>query len=119
MTLRERNPGELLPNILLNGDSKVLYNGKKPLHSLVLVDGRCSVLLVIGTSLKCPGAAGVVKDLAKIVRESGGVVIYINRQTLPASTWAQYFDLHIKTDIEEWAKHCLENTQNVSGLPGY
>ncbi|KDN35419.1 hypothetical protein RSAG8_11596, partial [Rhizoctonia solani AG-8 WAC10335] len=109
MTLRDRVPGELLPDILLNGDSVELSKCGKTLSELVIEDGRCEMLLVLGTSLKSLGAAGIVKSLAKNTHESGGIVIYVDQSILHSLSWASYIDLQLVTDIEEWARSCLED----------
>jgi hypothetical protein len=114
MRLRDRIPGELLPDILLNDDSTELWKRGKTLDELIVIDGQCDLLLIMGTSLKSRGAAGVVKKLANNAHEYGGMVIYIDKKSLPTHEWASYIDLHLEADLEEWAKCCLKSTAYVS-----
>jgi hypothetical protein len=68
----------------------------------------------MGTRLKSQGAASLVKALATTVRQSGGIVVYVDWYNLPPSSWAKYIDLHIQMDLEEWAKGYLNALDSVS-----
>jgi NAD-dependent SIR2 family protein deacetylase len=80
-------------------------------------DGRADLLLVIGTLLKAQGAATLVKSLSKKVHASGGAVIYINRGSPSPGPWAGHIDLHLETDIEEWARDSSNVVSKFDRVP--
>ncbi|KEP45089.1 Sir2 family transcriptional regulator, partial [Rhizoctonia solani 123E] len=102
--LRKRDPGALLPDVLLNEGSYMPTKSGKTLGEMMDDDSNCDLLLIIGTSLRSTGAAGLVKGLAKGVHTHGGVVVYVNLTALAPSVWSNYIDLHIEVEIEEWAR---------------
>ncbi|KAG8720296.1 hypothetical protein FRC09_009789 [Ceratobasidium sp. 395] len=101
---RRLPPGLLLPEILHNEDSREIQSNGLSLDELERSDGSASLLLVIGTSIKTDGAAKLVKSLSRKVHDSGGAVVYIDRGKLAESTWARYFDVQLRTDIDMWAE---------------
>ncbi|KAG8717071.1 hypothetical protein FRC08_008235 [Ceratobasidium sp. 394] len=107
MKLRCSKPGELLPDILLNDESKDVWATGETLDKMVLRDARCDLMIVVGTRLKSQGAAQVVKALAAKVHVHGGTVVYVDWKSLAPSVWAHHIDLHLETNIEEWAKDCI------------
>ncbi|KDN38119.1 hypothetical protein RSAG8_09715, partial [Rhizoctonia solani AG-8 WAC10335] len=112
--LRSPQPGELFPDVLLNDQATELWKNGKPIDQLVRQDAQCHMLLIIGTRLKSKGAANLVKALASTVRQSGGVVVYVDWYALPPSSWARYVDLHIQMDLEVFAKGYLDALDSVS-----
>ena len=114
MQLRTRVPGLLIPEVLLNEDSCSPSKDGKSLGSMKENDSYCDLLLILGTSLKSHGAAGLVRDLAKLVHTRGGMVIYLNLTSLSSSSWSSQVDLHIRVDVEEWASENLAHLQDVS-----
>ncbi|KAF8597005.1 DHS-like NAD/FAD-binding domain-containing protein [Ceratobasidium sp. AG-I] len=110
---RRRNRGELLPNIVFNEDSIEHLHNEQPLSDILKADGQAGLLLVIGTTLRIDGMVKLVKSLARSVKKSGGAVLYVNRDPLPASAWRTYFDLHIETDIDEWADDLLSRIPEI------
>ncbi|KAG8734192.1 hypothetical protein FRC11_009294 [Ceratobasidium sp. 423] len=106
--LRCPQPGELLPDVLLNDQVTELWKNGKPIDQLALQDAQCHMLLIMGTRLKSKGAASLVKALASVVHQSGGIVVYVDWYNLPPSSWAKYIDIHIQMDLEEWARGYLD-----------
>ncbi|QRW09608.1 NAD-dependent histone deacetylase SIR2 [Ceratobasidium sp. AG-Ba] len=93
----------LLPDVVWNQDSRDHRLNNMTLHQLIERDGRADVLLVMGTTISTPGAARLVRELARLVQRHGGVAVYINRgATLPTS-WAGYIALCVSCDIDSWA----------------
>jgi hypothetical protein len=84
------------------------------IDEMEVIDGSADLLLVIGTMLHTNGAAKLVKSLSRRVHSSGGAVIFINGGFLLASTWSSYIDLHLETDIEEWAEDSVSKVSSVS-----
>ncbi|KAG9123887.1 hypothetical protein FRC07_013621 [Ceratobasidium sp. 392] len=111
--LRHPNPGELLPDIVLNDQVTEPSKKGRTLNQLATQDAKCTLLLIIGTRLKPKGVCSLVKGLAAKVHHSGGRVVYIDWTPLAASLWAKYVDLHIQMDIEDWAKGCLKALRMV------
>ncbi|GAB1526310.1 hypothetical protein RhiTH_009477 [Rhizoctonia solani] len=103
MQLRTRAPGLLVPEVLLNEDSNSPFEDGKSFTRMKHDDSHCDLLLVLGTSLKSHGAAYLVRDLAKLVHQRGGVVVYVNLTALPVNGWSSHIDLHIQVDVEKWA----------------
>ncbi|CAE6435088.1 unnamed protein product, partial [Rhizoctonia solani] len=114
--LRCSQPGELLPDILLNDQVTELWKNGKRIDQLAIKDAQCQILLIIGTRLKPKGASSLAKALASHVRKSGGTVVYVDWHTLPPSSWSDYINLHIQMDLEEWAEGCLRALRGVSAL---
>lgn len=111
--LRPPEPGELLPDIVLNDQITEPSKNGKTINQLAVQDSRCHMLLVIGTRLKPQGVQKLVHGMAASVHASGGVVVHVDWTPLAASSWASVFDLHIQMDIEQWAKGCLSALQKV------
>jgi hypothetical protein len=95
--------GTLLPNI-------VLYNDPTPhpsaadTTSLISSDlGRHpDLLLIFGTSLKVFGIKKLVRDFAKTVHANKGIVIFINKASVPASEWKGIIDYWVEGDCDDW-----------------
>jgi NAD-dependent SIR2 family protein deacetylase len=111
--LRCSQPGELLPDILLNDEVTELWKNGKRIDQLAIQDTRCHVLLIIGTRLKPKGASSLVKAMASQIQHFGGTVVYVDWHTLAPSSWAKYINLHIQMDIEMWANGCLKELNSV------
>lgn len=115
---RRRGIGSLVPNILFNEDSAEITRSGKHLDQLALHDSSYTdLLLVIGTSLRTGGIAKLVRLLANGVHNTGGVVIYVNRDSLPSRAWEPFVDLHLQTDIEDWSRELLSRSAQVRILP--
>jgi NAD-dependent SIR2 family protein deacetylase len=65
-------------------------------------------LLIVGTSIQTQGIAELTRALAKQVHERKGLVVYINRDSLPGAKWDKHIDLHLKVEIEAWASETLD-----------
>ncbi|KAG8733916.1 hypothetical protein FRC12_018700 [Ceratobasidium sp. 428] len=113
--LRPLEPGELLPDIVLNDQVTEPSKNGKTIDKLASLDAKCHVLLVVGTRLKPQGVRRLVQGMADQVHASGGIVVYVDWTPLASSSWARYVDLHIQMDIKNWAQGCLNALQKVSG----
>ncbi|KAG8724023.1 hypothetical protein FRC09_000766 [Ceratobasidium sp. 395] len=111
--LRPPEPGELLPDIVLNDQVTEPSKNGKTIDKLASLDAKCHILLVVGTRLKPQGVRRLVQGMADQVHASGGVVVFVDWTPLASSSWARYIDLHIQMDIEKWAKGCLNALQKV------
>jgi NAD-dependent SIR2 family protein deacetylase len=111
--------GKLAPDILFNQESAAGRDGQD-YYRMLDKHGRATKLLIVaGTSLLTPGVASMTRYLAGRVRERQGLVVYINRDRLPAK-WVKYIHLHLQTDIESWAADTLKFYIQVSEPPsGY
>jgi NAD-dependent histone deacetylase SIR2 len=112
--LRRLPPGLLMPEVLYNEGSCELECDGMNMDELEQADGSASLLLVIGTSISTDGAAKLVRSLARKVRGSGGTVMYIDRASLPNGKWAEYFDVHLRTEIDAWALDASRHLEAVS-----
>ncbi|KEP47029.1 putative NAD-dependent histone deacetylase HST3, partial [Rhizoctonia solani 123E] len=100
--LRPLSPGLLLPQVLHNEGSWEPQYAGMTLDKLEQEDGCTTLLLVIGTSIRTDRAAKLVRSLAKKVHKGGGVVVYIDRATLPEGKWGAYFDVQLQTEVDKW-----------------
>ncbi|KAG9100163.1 hypothetical protein FRC06_004477 [Ceratobasidium sp. 370] len=116
--LRCSQPGELLPDIVFNDQVTEPWKNGKTIDQLANKDSKCHLLLIIGTRLKPMGAAKLVKGLSDEVHRSGGKVVYVDWTGLPPSSWANYVDLHIQMDIEQWAEGCLNALGSAEAKKG-
>lgn len=105
-----------MPSILFNEDSAEILQKGRSLDEMVADDSSTDLLLVIGTTLRTDGIAKLVKTLAKGVRDAGGAVLYVNRDSLPPRTWGALVDLHIQIDIEDWSRDLLSRSLQVRDI---
>jgi NAD-dependent histone deacetylase SIR2 len=98
---RATGVGSLRPNI-------VLYGEEHPGGELI---GECSAkdfkkksdfLLIFGTSLKVVGIRRLVREMARVVKENGGLVVFVNKTEVSRSAWKDIIDFHIQGDTDEW-----------------
>ena len=100
--------GLLRPDIILYGD----YHPYSDLitetiqHDLSL---DIDLLLILGTSLSIPGVKKLVDNLACVVHEHGGKVIFINL-TKPAARWDRVFDYWVEWECDSWVKDFQNRT---------
>ncbi|KAG8697633.1 hypothetical protein FRC08_006404 [Ceratobasidium sp. 394] len=110
-------PGRLLPDVVLDDKAPELWADNEQLKKILLKDGNCDVLLLLGPRLRSQGAARLVQSLAEKVHIFGGSVIYIDWKTLPSDVWGRHVDLHIEADVDAWAENYLHNiSQSTRGL---
>lgn len=108
----KRSPpiGFLVPKILLNQDPRTNLPKQTSAH-----DFRVKLLLVVGTSLKTPGAYRLAKAMVDDIHKQGGATVYIDKCTPPKDV-AKLFDLHLQVDIEEWAGRMMPIVGKVSKI---
>ncbi|CUA73435.1 NAD-dependent histone deacetylase HST3 [Rhizoctonia solani] len=116
MKLRARAPGFLIPEVVFNEGSSIPSKNGKSLGRMKADDSDCDLLLILGTSLKTHGVAGLARDMANCVHRHGGVVVYVNSTSLSASSWSSYVDLHVRVDVQEWANDNLAQLQLVKAI---
>ena len=111
--------GQLRPNI-------VLYNEIHPKgdligESLCADIHKCpSVLMIMGTSLKVVGLKKLVKDMAKAVHASNGIVIFVDLKKAK-SEWKSVIDVQLVGDCDLWCERmkeemiCVEKMATIDG----
>ncbi|QRV74544.1 NAD-dependent histone deacetylase SIR2 [Ceratobasidium sp. AG-Ba] len=62
------------------------------------------VLLLVGIPCIEPQLETLVKDMARMARESDRRVVYIGLELLPKSGWSQIVDVHLRVDPLHWAE---------------
>lgn len=96
------NIGILRPNIVLYGEnhpqSEILSQG-------LTTDLKMNpdMLLIMGTSLKVDGVKKLVKNLASIIHQRNGKVIFINKTPVSGS-WDKFIDYQILCDCDNFVK---------------
>ncbi|QRW04605.1 NAD-dependent histone deacetylase SIR2 [Ceratobasidium sp. AG-Ba] len=113
--LRSLSPGYLIPDIVFNQDSREHELAGMSLDQMQEVDGQADILLVVGTSLATPGAAALVRSLARRVHQHGGGVLYVSGAPPSGSGWSRYIDMRLEMDIEEWANDMLSRLNEGQG----
>ncbi|KAB5587670.1 hypothetical protein CTheo_8890 [Ceratobasidium theobromae] len=119
--LRPLPPGCLLPDVVWNQDSRDHSINGQSLDQLQELDGQADMLLVIGTSIGTHGVAKIVKTLAKNIHRNQGAVVYIGKARPLTSSWAEYIDLQLESDIDDWAENAslLLATAVLANKPVY
>lgn len=103
---RSLSTGRLRPNIVLYGEENP---DSDLIGDIVQQDLRkgAGIVLVIGTSLKVPGARRLVKELCRATRSRGGQAVWINRDN-PPSALRFDFNAVIRGDCDDIASILLE-----------
>lgn len=110
---RPRQIGQLRPDIVLYGEDHPQGEAIAAAHEH---DLTLDLLLVVGTSLKVPGTAKLVKELSKQLHNNGlGHSFYIN-ETAPAKDWLNIFDIFLEGDCQAFAK-MLRNSMGTLSSP--
>lgn len=76
----------------------------------------CDTLLIVGTSLKTEGAYDLVLDLANVVHNSDGVVIYVDHADLKPARFGRFVDFHLKMDLQLCCEAIMKVMDQVSVL---
>jgi NAD-dependent histone deacetylase SIR2 len=98
---RHRKPGQLRPHIILYGEEHP--HGIDIGHAC-RCDSSLDFLLVVGTSLKVPGTAHLIKEFSRKLHSNQlENSIYINK-TPPSTRWQNTFDVFIEGDCQIFAK---------------
>ncbi|QRV97793.1 capsular polysaccharide export protein [Ceratobasidium sp. AG-Ba] len=104
---RTRAIGYLIPDLLYNQETLDLSDESSGLANQLASDSGVDALLVVGTSLKTPGAYRLVKMMAQCTHESGGIVVYIDRNQAP-KRFSEFLDMHLEVDIDTWASYMFK-----------
>jgi NAD-dependent histone deacetylase SIR2 len=65
------------------------------------------LLLILGTSLSTHGVKSLVRDFARTVHDSGGVVVMVNRTQPASSTWDRFIDYWVEWDCDAWVRDLM------------
>lgn len=97
------NIGILRPNIVLYGEnhpqSEILSQGLT--NDLRL---NPDLLLIMGTSLKVDGVKKLVRNLASIIHQRNGKVIFINKTPISGSSWDKIIDYQVLSDCDNFIR---------------
>jgi NAD-dependent SIR2 family protein deacetylase len=115
---RKRLPGFLIPDLVYNHDPVDLTDDGTGLGARLARDSAHEALVIVGSSLKTGGPLQLVKWMAQRTRMAGGVVVYVDRRSARTAL-AEFMDMHIQADIQDWSTWMLEtlgdNTFLASG----
>jgi NAD-dependent histone deacetylase SIR2 len=106
--------GLLRPNI-------VLYNEAHPKGDEIAVSLRKDLLkhpqmlLIIGTSLKVSGLKRLVKDLAREIHASNGLVVFIDLKEA-RKEWHSVIDFQLIGDCDDWTRRLSGVSEELSRL---
>lgn len=112
------NPKHLRPAVLLDGEFEYELKAGYLVTTLMHEAEECDTLLVAGTRLK-GDTWTLVRELARIVREQEGAVVYLDRSDLSpvrSNNFGAVFDFHLKMDVQTCARAMLEALDKV-GVP--
>ncbi|KAJ3188823.1 hypothetical protein HDU85_004537 [Gaertneriomyces sp. JEL0708] len=91
--------GTLRPNIVLYNEHHKSGDHISQVTSLD-IRKRPDMLIVMGTSLKVFGIKKLVKDVAKVVKDKGGIVVLVNMSEI-GKEWDGVFDYWVKGDCDD------------------
>jgi NAD-dependent SIR2 family protein deacetylase len=96
--------GRLRPDIVFYGeaDSRTADIISMAQHDRSL---KPRLLLILGTSLSTYGVKSLVRDFARTVHDSGGVVVMVNRTQPASSTWDRFIDYWVEWDCDAWVRN--------------
>ncbi|KAG8734299.1 hypothetical protein FRC10_011774 [Ceratobasidium sp. 414] len=112
------NPKPLRPAVLLDGQFEYELKAGYLVTTVAHEVEDCDTLLVVGTRLKGETWT-LVRDLARIVREREGAVVYLDRTDLSpvrSNHFNAVFDFHLKMDVQTCAQAMLEILDKVGFL---
>lgn len=113
---RSRSPGFLRPDVVLYGeatDAGELIMDAASTDAQNLSQG--DVLFVVGTSLKIPGIADIIKVIGSAIDKKNGHVIYLDLNAPPASL-EKRFSLCIEGDCQVFAKAAFDALNSTEDL---
>jgi hypothetical protein len=73
------------------------------------------LLLVVGTSLKVPGTANLIKEFSKSLHNNGLYHSFYINKTAPSKEWHNIFDVFVEGDCQIFAK-TLRSRMGTSSL---
>jgi NAD-dependent histone deacetylase SIR2 len=115
--------GALRPAIVLYGEPHPLGDDIGCIQTADLAK-KPDMLIIMGTSLKVHGLKRLVRDFARVVRQSApsvsspkkktwaGKVVFVNR-TPPSTEWADVIDYHVAGDTDKWVTKVLEDWKKM------
>jgi len=103
---RATSVGELVPNIVLYGDTVDRVEVVKKIRK----DASTTVLLVMGTSLRVFGVKNLTKDLSRIATGNSGVRVYVGKEA-PQKGMQGCFDYWIEGDCDTFSRNLLSALQ--------
>jgi NAD-dependent histone deacetylase SIR2 len=110
---RYRMPGQLRPDIVLYGEQHRQGEG---IANAYKKDLTLDLLLVVGTSLKVPGTANLIKEFSKKIHSNHlPNSIYIDITT-PSKKWQEVFDVFIEGDCQIFAKTLRQSMVTSSSM---
>jgi NAD-dependent histone deacetylase SIR2 len=98
---RHRRPGQLRPDIILYGEE---HDQGEDIANVCNKDLKLGLLLVVGTSLKVPGTARLIKQFSKKLHSNSlqhSIYLDINP---PSKKWHEVFDVFIEGDCQIFAQ---------------
>jgi len=106
-------PGQLRPDIVLYGEQHRQGEG---IANAYKKDLTLDLLLVVGTSLKVPGTANLIKEFSKKIHSNHlPNSIYIDITT-PSKKWQEVFDVFIEGDCQIFAKTLRQSMVTSSSM---
>jgi NAD-dependent SIR2 family protein deacetylase len=108
--------GQLRPDIVLYGEDHPQGEAIAAAHRH---DLTLDLLIVVGTSLKVPGTANLIKGFSKHLHKNGlQHSIYINK-TAPSKEWHTIFDVFVQGDCQTFAKTLRNGMGTSPSIPNH
>jgi NAD-dependent SIR2 family protein deacetylase len=113
----------LRPDFVLYGETHLLGEDISAVHTRDL--RRADLLVVVGTSMKVPGVAEMIRSFATVVHKKHGKrpapsvgTIYVDLQLSSPSRWAKIFDIWIQDDCQRFAMMVRQEMDKTTRAEG-
>lgn len=107
----------LRPAVQAKISTQLLPGSRSKLRKRILKElAKCGLLLIVGVSLRCNDTFNLVYELGCKVKKAGGVVVYVDSQSIRGRNTEQCFDFHLRVDVELWASGLLRRVNEVSSI---
>lgn len=110
---RSRQIGQLCPDIVLYGEDHPQSEAIASAHNH---DLTLDLLLVVGTSLKVPGTANLIKGFSKQLHKKGLQHSFYINETPPSKEWHNVFVSFVQGDCQTFAMTIRNNMMGTSSL---
>ena len=111
---RSRQIGQLRPDIVLYGEDHPQGEAIAAAHKH---DLTLDLLLIVGTSLKVPGTANLIKKFSKQLHKNGLQHSFYINETAPSKEWHNIFDVFVEGDCQVFAKTLRDSIGTLSSVP--
>ena len=111
---RPRQIGQLRPDIVLYGED---HPQGEAIAAAYKHDLTLDLLVVVGTSLKIPGTASLIKKFSKQLHDNDLPHSFYINETAPSKEWHNIFDVFVEGDCQVFAKTLRSSMGTLSLVP--